>query len=80
MMDFDENILVPADDQEISYMTEGLYRFKKDGLYGIISRSGKIVLPAEYENMSLCRNNRIIAQGENGVEVFEFALFLSDGR
>ena len=71
MMDFDENILIPADKQGISRLARNLYCFKKNNLYGIVSKSGQIVLPAEYEKISLCRNNRIIAHSQNGVEVFE---------
>ena len=70
MMDFNENILIPADVQEISRLATDLYLFKKDNLYGIVLKSGQIVLPAEYGKISLCRNNRIIANGKNGVEVF----------
>ena len=71
MMDFDENILIPADNQEIFRLAGGLYGFKRKGLYGIVSKSGKIVLPAEYGTIELCRNNRIIVNGKNGVEAFE---------
>ena len=71
IMDFNENILIPADKQEFSRLTTNLYLFKKDNLYGIVLKSGLIVLPAEYEKISLCRNNRIIANGKNVVEVFE---------
>jgi hypothetical protein len=52
-------------------LNEQWFGFKKNDFSGIISASGKIVLPGKYENIRLCSSNRIIARMKNHTDVFE---------
>ena len=70
-MDFEENILFPAEYQKLYHLVKNLFMFEKDNFKGIISISGKIVLPGKYENIQLCCSNRIIARMKNHTDVFE---------
>ena len=80
LMDFDQNILIPPGDFTLNHLTKNLFTFDKiittgyltqSLIFGIISSSGKIILPAEYDWIYSGSDHKLIAQTHDRTDVFE---------
>ena len=75
LKNFNGEIIIPAKFKDISscYENKNLYYFKTDDdLMGLMKADGTVVIQPKFENISLLKNHKIICNGNNGVEVFEY--------
>lgn len=77
LKNFDGHILIPAKYEyfKMCYHNSDLYYFKlkeDNDDAGLMKLDGTIIIPPKYRNISLLSNKKIICNGKNHVDVFEY--------
>ena len=78
VIDFDDNVIIPAKYYEIHGLDNILLTVRdgeKDNYKeGLITHNGTIVVPAEYKRISWCKDNRILCCNEGNCEMLELII------
>lgn len=77
LIDHEENVLLPFENDHIQWMKTEKRRYRneycsvrKNGVYGLYSKEGKMILPLEYASMKIV-GNTIVAVKKEGNTVFD---------
>lgn len=75
VIDFDDNVIIPAKYYEIHGLDDILLTVRdgeKDNYKeGLITHNGTVVVPPEYHRIGWCKDNRILCCNEGGCEMLE---------
>ena len=69
--DFNENIIMPAEYEEIYYSKFGLYQVKQNNKWGLIDSNNNTLIPIEYEYSDIKNDGIIILRKNNNSRVLQ---------
>ena len=78
LLDFDDNVIIPAKYYEIHGL-DNLLLTVRDGeknnyKEGLVTHKGAVVVTPEFERISWCKNNRILCCNEGNCEMLELVI------